>query len=328
MKRLLPSILTVAVVAAGLNFLTTTPGFAQPSNSSRQLDSQPNPMASFVWASAEIDGKKFDKIAILIPIEISGTKKKFFMQLDTGSDGTFFYGKILRKFALVGDSSGPDMLFTWVKSLDGRSSWTSKAQIDWMMGNWDLSTLDTNSQDPGDRILGTIGSDFATGKVLVLDFPNSQYTLVDSVTQLPARLTQSVTWEKSTIIDYRQNLDVVVGKDTIRQVMYDCGSSESDLVLPLEDWKRTTGMTIDSPQVARSYTLSWGDTIPQYLAPARDSVMIAGISLGRPNVEYVAWKNRDMSQIKNIGNHLFYDKYVVLLDMKNSRFGLALSTHP
>jgi len=50
--------------------------------------------APFEWANYTTGGKTYPKAAILIPIQLEHLPKTYWMQLDTGCDGTFFYGII------------------------------------------------------------------------------------------------------------------------------------------------------------------------------------------------------------------------------------------
>jgi hypothetical protein len=277
----------------------------------------------FEWANIELYGKKIDKAAILVPVEIKGSSLKFFAQLDTGSDGTIFYGKILEKFGLKFDSSGKDSIdFNWGLIDTANNPVWATIDLDWTRDD----SVDILSERAIDRVIGSIGIDQINGKILILNLPSQEYSLLSDLSQLKTDWAGIIK-----LLDARQDrsgrlyVDVIIKNDTLKNVLFDTGSSSSTLTLPKELWQRATGLQGIEPSVQKDSITSWGVTLHQFRSPAKGDLEFGAITVKAPIIDFIEWQDPSLKDFKIMGLVPFCDKYIVVLDCKNSKFGLVES---
>jgi hypothetical protein len=274
----------------------------------------------FEWASITLDSQLIPKAAILVPIRIPGTRKRLYAQLDTGSDGTFFYGKILNQHGVTLNSdSNHTIVFEWGLDSLEHSFLTATANVDWDRNE----PVDTLSKDPVERVVGTIGADALKDKILVLDFPEARYSLLTDSLELPAAIRDSVQYASATLRNERLYVEVVLGGDTIRDVLYDCGSSSSTLTLPLGDWQKATGLAGDEPAVKKDSIPAFGHSLGRLSAAAKGDMTFGLVKVKAPVIDHVSWDDPSLTNFKILGNAPFYDDYVVVADFKYVRLGVA-----
>ncbi|HVP37490.1 MAG TPA: hypothetical protein VMT04_10880 [Terriglobales bacterium] len=281
-----------------------------------------NKFTKFEWAGAEFNKIFYPKAAILVPIKVTGSTKKLFAQLDTGSNGTFFYGKMLEKHGVKFDSDKPSSInFFWM-GLSGTPDWLKdSAFVSW--SSFEDASVDTSSEKPEDRIVGTIGLDKIVGKILILDFPQNEYAIFQDSSELPAYLKDKLGYVPAVIDNARFYVSIVIGKDTLKNIFYDTGASMSTLTLPLEDWRKATGLRGNESEVIRDSVYSWGEKVEVLKASAKGDLQFGNIRIKSPRVEHVEWPDTSFNSYRLMGNAPFYDEYTVVVDCKYSRMGVA-----
>jgi|GEM_PF-2447688 len=274
----------------------------------------------FEWAGAEFNKVFYPKAAILVPVKLVGISKKLFAQLDTGSNGTFFYGKILEKHGLKFDSTNEGYLkFSWLGKDEMPEAGGDSAFVSWSMDD----SVNLSSEKPEDNIVGTIGLDEVLGKILVLDFPEQKYAIFSDSSEIPAGLRYRLKYVPAVINNARFYVNIVIGNDTLKDIFYDTGASMSTLTLPPEDWKRATGLQGDEPEIARDSVFSWGKKIEVLKASSKGDLQFGSIHIKSPIVEHVEWPDTSFNNYRLMGNAPFYDEYIVVVDCKYSRMGVA-----
>ena len=281
-----------------------------------------NHFNKFEWAGAEFNKVFYPKAAILVPVKVAGSAKKLFAQLDTGSNGTFFYGKILEKHGVKFDSDKPSSInFFWM-GLSKTSDWLKdSAFVSW--SSFENASVDPSSEKPEDRIVGTIGLDKIVGKILILNFPQNEYAISPDSSELPAYLKEKLGYVPAVIDNARFYVNIVIGTDTLKDIFYDTGASMSTLTLPLEDWRKATGLRGNEPEVIRDSVFSWGKKVEVLKAPSKGDLQFGGININSPMVEHVEWPDTSFNNYRLLGNAPFYDEYTVVVDCKYSRMGVA-----
>lgn len=278
------------------------------------------PFDSFVWSSAEIGGKVIEKAVILIPVQVTGEKKIFYAQLDTGSDATIFYGKLMRKLGLQVDSLNSQMSpFQWYDHELKTAPLEEPLIIDWAMD----ADIDSSSEEPDNLIIGTVGLDKIIGKILILDFPKQRYAVFEDTTKLTEILPDSVDFIGAVVSYNKFYVSLQLGPDTIPAVRYDCGASSATLILPRDWWQWATGLTGDEPAIIRDSVLSWGNYVNIWNAPAIYDMTFGNIRIKTPTVTYVDWSDPTLTTAKLLGNAPFCDNYVIIVDCIRAKFGIC-----
>lgn len=274
----------------------------------------------FEWAGAEFNKVFYPKAAILVPVKVAGISKKLFAQLDSGSNGTFFYGKILEKHGLKFDSTNKGYLkFSWQGKDEMPEAGGDSAFVSWSMDD----SVILSSEKPEDDIVGTIGLDEVLGKILVLDFPEQKYTIFSDSSEIPAGWKDKLEYVPAVINNARFYVNIVIGNDTLKDIFYDTGASMSTLTLPLQDWRRATGLNGDEPEIIRDSVWSWEKKIEVWKASSKADLQFGSIHIKSPMVEHVEWPDTSFNNYRLMGNAPFYDDYTVVVDCKYSRMGIA-----
>jgi len=274
---------------------------------------------SFIWSPAVIGGRECPKAAMLVPIEIPGVDGTLYAQLDTGADATIFYGKMLRKLGVEVDSTGGFLpSFRWYGHDDESGPMERPLFLNWTMDH----DLDTASDEPDQRIVGTIGLDKVVGKILILDFPNERYAVLDDTTDLADISTEPIDYVPADIAYNKFYVSVEMGEDTIQAVRYDCGSSSAALILPLNKWQWATGLTGNEPTVVKDSISSWGRYIEMWAAPSQYDMVIGDFRMKTPEVTFVDWPDPTLETTKLLGNAPFADSCLVVVDCIRSKFGV------
>ena len=274
----------------------------------------------FEWAGAEFNKVFYPKAAILVPVKVAGISKKLFAQLDTGSNGTFFYGNVLEKRGVKFDSTNLGYVkFSWLGENEMPEVGRDSAFVSWSMDG----SVDLSSEKPENKIVGTIGLDEILGKILVLDFPEQKYAIFSDSSEIPAGLRDRLKYVPAVINNARFYVNIVIGNDTLKDIFYDTGASMSTLTLPLQDWRRATGLQGDESEIVRDSVFSWGKKIEVLKASSKGDLQFGSLRIKSPMVEHVEWPDTSFNNYRLMGNAPFYDDYSVVVDCKYSRMGIA-----
>jgi hypothetical protein len=274
----------------------------------------------FEWSQVTLNGAYYPKAAILVPVRFPGVGQILFAQLDTGSDGTMFYAKILIKHGIKPDTSkAGGTEFSWAGGTARIDNITHPWALNWSMDD----TTSVRSLKPDDHIVGTIGMDQIVGKLLVLDFPRQRFMILADSSLLPDTLKSTLDYTPGVIENLRLYVPVVVGSDTVYNVLFDTGSSISTLTVPIADWRKLTGLNGDEPSVRKDTILSWGQKLEMLSAPAKADLTFGRVHIHAPIIDCVKWKDSTLNNIHLMGNAPFYDSCTVVLDCKYSRLGVA-----
>lgn len=274
----------------------------------------------FEWVPYNTGVRILSKAAIAVPIYLKGSHHKLYAQLDTGSDATILYGNNLREWGIEIDSANNSLLeMSWT---DENSIWPISCKVAWVD---DGVPIDTTSDKLEDRVVGTIGADELSGKILVLDFPNQTYSVLADSNQIPESVKLSAEYVRTILHDSRLWIKVIVGADTLGWALYDTGSSETFLSLPLQEWQRATQRTGSEDDVVRDSIPSWSEYLLTLTAKAPSALHLGNITIESPTIQYTAFANEGTSDWRIIGNAPFYNDFIVIYDAKYNRIGFARS---
>jgi hypothetical protein len=276
----------------------------------------------FIWLPRVTEERTVEKAAVLIPIQIKGCDKKLFAQLDTGADLSSFYGPALRAHGIEVDSvRHPDLRFKWCNFEGDYEELGEMSYLRWDMGNGAAPDSDL----PNDHIVATIAMDRVAESILILDFPNERFAVLDDSTDVDALIDASIHYERATFDCFKFCVDLIIGTDTVKTVRFDTGASSLTTALPLRDWQRVTGLTGEEDSVERDSVRSWGKIVQLWTAPAIGDLKFGPIEIPCPSVTYVDWPDEILRTMSFMGSVPFADSCVVVLDCVSKRFGVAVS---
>jgi hypothetical protein len=272
-----------------------------------------NGFLPFLWSHERSGDFHSEKAALLVPVYVVGDQRTFYLQLDTGCEGTFVYGDVLLRLAIAVDSGAADILLDWYPA-DSKFG-ISKLPI------WWRENVTPDSSDPGPAVIGTLGSGFLDGRVLVLDYPNCRYAIYAYWDDIPQIITAGIDLIPAEVRDHKFYVSVMLDQDTVNSVLFDTGTSDFTLVLPQAEWGRHTGLEGNEPIVQRDSVPSWGKNIPVWRAPSIHPLHFGRITMDRPSIACVG-PGQSSNALRLMGNALFYDDYTLVVDFQGSRLGI------
>lgn len=289
------------------------------------------PWFSFTWATATVDGKKLDKVAIVVPVKINDLKGNFVTQFDLGSDATLLYENALKSYfpsrkhlyALVdttrrgvNDNGVVNFGTTGLPVTMGGAAIPHPLL---MVGYGDMVPKDS-LYTSSEKLIGSIGSDFLAGKVLIIDYPQRRMCVLDSVN---AYWRGRTTFVASRVKNGRMHIPITIGPRTY-WTLFDTGASIFPLSTDYAIWQSLTGTASVTDSIRGS---SWGEMVSFYGAPMQQDAYLGTQRLPRS----VAWFNRNprlnafnkAAEIDALMGNAFFINNTVVVDFKRQQFGVV-----
>lgn len=260
---------------------------------------------SIKWVSDE--GNPY--AALLLPVQIKGIEKTFYMQLDFGSPVTIFYKKSLQsvqeKFLQQIDFKEDVSLNFKIKNLSISSE---KFQLLDYGKKADLEN--PNSVD----IVGTIGTDLLEKRTVSLDFRNNTCSLTEN--GIKKRFTKFEFKKRKLLFPAKiENQDL--------KLLYDSGTSGYELIVNKQEWQK---YKLKNSKLKVEKGNSWGNVLTVISASANKKMQFGGTELKISEVTYIEgiskmqiflMKRSGMQGM--IGNKIFLN-HKLIIDCKNERF--------
>ena len=276
---------------------------------------QPSYESPFRWKGAQKGGRWDPHAALLIPLRLSPSAQPVYMQLDTGSPVSMLY-------------SDPDQGRYPADTAHNRASFRVQLGAGLLILERPLIRKIPTPHvggPPEPLIIGTLGTDFLTQKVVRLDYRRQTIALLD---KLPDALEKDTRW--STCLYERGNILLSALVESQSKLLYwDTGSSGFDLLTDQATWSRLAA----KDSLPTTYTVpSWNKTLLAHTVAARASIELASQQLPLAYVTYM--EGASANQINQMmalgiggmtGNTLFL-KSILLLDLSHRRYSLISST--
>lgn len=280
--------------------------------------------SSFEWAAYQTTDTTFEKGALLVPIHLvhlAGALKILWMQLDTGSDASLIYGV---PFSQLNCTAAPPPDLPAAILLDGALGTHPFRHFPFLLREGYGDSLREGELRP---LIGSLRIDFLRGKLLVLDFPRKRFCLTDTVNAAIAGMVNRASF---TSINSRNNklfIRLCVGDYESEDFFFDTGSSIFPLSTTKALWQRLTKRHGNEADNSQFKLLSWGKEAILIGAPAEGALRFAQLEIKEPMVyfdssgliDFTTWPFKADGLI---GNALFYNEYIVILDLVKNRFAL------
>lgn len=252
--------------------------------------------------------------ALLLPIEIKGINRTFYMQFDSGSPVTVFYKKSLESIA--------EKFQNQVK-IDAENNTISSA---FRIGKMNVASNDFEVLDYGEKIsfdnpdaeniIGTIGTDLLEKRITILDFKNNQCSFIEKIKE---DAFTDFEFKKRKIL-----IPSVIENENLK-LLYDTGTSGYELITTKEIWQQYRNK---NSAIKTEKGNSWGNTLSVYSASAKKKIQFKNTTLNLSEVTYIEgtsslqkflMKRSGMQGM--IGNKLFLN-HKLILDCRNEKFKL------
>ena len=280
----------------------------------------------FKWTEFATVDTTFEKAAILIPLYLEGVDKKYFMQLDLGSDATMFYGIPFEQISKKYPSLKKD-----IKTISKYNREVEVVPVNGRLGNYLLrSDMFYIKQDYGDslntenelNVIGTVGLDFFCNRVVMLDFVNQKFAIADTITELDkSHLRNTDTIAIKLIFNKIFVSGIKTGDKPLDNIIYDTGSSIFSLVVTKEKWQKLTGKTGDEADNIILKIPAWQKEVKVIGAPLKENLFLGNLEVKHPVIFFGILEKLDLSKAPFkleglIGNVLFLNS-IIIIDFKN-----------
>ncbi|MCX5752305.1 MAG: retropepsin-like aspartic protease, partial [Candidatus Krumholzibacteria bacterium] len=158
------------------------------------------------------------------------------------------------------------------------------------------------------------------GKVLVVDYPNKRFCLVDS---LDGALEDLVS--RASFVDLQRRNDklfvpVRIGGMYSENFFLDTGASMLPITTTKALWQRLTGLRGNEKSTIRITVPSWGKEVSLVGAPVKGTLTIGTLQVSNPVAYFASTGLVETDGL--LGNALFYDEYTIIIDLRENRFGI------
>lgn len=271
----------------------------------------------FQWKSDSINETLNPHAALLVPVNITGCNRTFFMQFDTGAPYSMFYGNTLRAIKekynniTIEEAEKQQVLKNYSFNISNLEVQAKNIKLI-KHGVPEINWMDSTEV----VIIGSIGTDIMENRILIIDYPGQSMLLTD---YLPDSLSSSITFS-SLDFESRRILLSSQGK----KLLFDSGSSAFELLTSKSNWNK-----LRSTDDVQSFPVnSWGKTLTAHNAKTTSSLMFGKANIPITTVTYI----EGTSMIQNllmtfsgmegmIGNKPFI-RYTILFDFRENRFGV------
>lgn len=242
---------------------------------------------------------------LLLPVQIEGFKRTFYLQLDYGAPNSLLYKVPLEE-------------------LDQRAEAEERLEFDALnLGSMELSRdgfflLDYGvSLDQKEYpVIGTLGADILEKRVVTMDFVQERCHFTE---EAPSAYWESLSFNKRKLLfEARIN-------ERALNLLFDSGSSGYQWITDKKNWEQAR---VPQAAVREEKGNSWGRTLTVYTSAAQGDITMGQTQVPLREVTYVEGYSRTQELLMRfsgmegmIGNKFFLGRTLVL-DVKNERYSL------
>lgn len=322
-KRILLALLLIVIVGGTVSFfyfknkfLSAPPNELTVSNLGQPFD--------FKWDGMTYNDEYNPNAAMLVPVNIPGIDRTFYMQFDTGATNTVLYYKpILSINEKYENLIKIDTIERKVRAMEASIKVGTVDVKATSLGFVGMNNKINWTDSTAVNIIGTVGNDFMEKNPIILDFKNNKITLLDSLKQKPESDKDYLPFT----FDGRKIFLSAALNNEPASLWYDSGSSMFELIV-----EESTFWDLASPGAKKEsfLTSSWGNKIPTHSIQSNGEFQFGSVTTPLKTVTYMEWPNKLQAFIlkaANIGgdlggmtgNKLFLGK-TLILDAPNLRY--------
>ncbi len=287
------------------------------------------PWIPFNWEGATMAGRRFDKVAITVPVTLDNLPHKLKMQLDLGAITTVVYGNpiapYLEKYPALKAKYDTTRTFRIQSQKNGTLVGVRLrlGKVDFgprdlgYFKNFGEKRTDKTLSDEAGVHVGTLAPDLFQNRVLIIDYPHQRLCVTDKV---PAPYAKA-SFQPFKLKDGRIKIPLRInGKP--EDLLFDTGSSLFALLTTRQRAESTTtGPVQDSIK-----TSSWGEYYYVYGRSPKGNIYFGNKQLASALVfadnlhkfdKFYAEEN-----IWGITGNAYFLNNTVIIDYKNHVFGV------
>lgn len=273
---------------------------------------------SFKWQKVDVGDRVIEKGAVYLPIKIAGVEDDCWLQFDTGSHSQFY------------EVSLQELNFQYQVIDKDHGEYTNDEnryiEFDGEIAGLKIDRPFRVKEDYGASIknfrgqpvkVGTLGMDFFEDRVLLLDYSCNRFSVADGI---PGEIVQKARFVQTEVKRREIFIDMLLKsiiKDREVWLEFDTGTGIGTALLKKDIWQEVTGKKLDDPQNMMIKASSWGNRIAVTGARVDGSLKIGSLNIEKPLVYTIA----DADFPQTLGNKIFLNNYLVIIDLKSDRFG-------
>ncbi len=283
----------------------------------------------FNWVGDSISGKYYDKLIMVVPMNIDNLPHGFNMQLDLGAIETVIYGNsissYLEKYPELKNKIDTSLTF-WIQS---QKNFKFRS-IDLKLGSVSFGSRNIGhfknfgDEIPKDSIMtksekhiGTIAPDLFQDKILIIDYPNKRICVSK---KLPKQYANA-SFQPYKIKEGRIRIPFKINNKE-EDLMFDTGSSLFALMTT-----QKKAFQISDENIADSLKISsWGEYYMVYGRRVKSKIKFGNLALNQSVVFYDNINKFDKfykeENIWGITGNAYFLNNVIIVDYKNKRFGV------
>ena len=269
----------------------------------------------FTWSSQNVGGKMHDKTAMLLPVKFEGDTSTYQMQLDMGVTATVLYGRSLENVNI-------DQSDTLSAGYSNYYLLKTHLTLDNQTLKTDTFPVMRNFRRSNPRLVGSIGIKELKRKILLIDYPNNRFALLDSFPKNYDKKFESISYEMDR--QGRVGLPVQVG-DSTYNFLFDTSSSLTAMLTINRLYDKFTGQTKSGQDTI--IASSWGNTLTLIGARNQFPVKVGHIALANGKRVYKTNSGDFMAFFMEegvdgiISNPYFFDDEI-MINFNNHQFGI------
>jgi len=271
------------------------------------------------WRDGSIGEISIKKTALFIKVKINNSNNNYYMQLDTGTPSTVFYGKALNQ---LGNQIN-------IKTLFKKDSTEYVANPIIQIGNASFSAkeikilknMGANKIDSLFTVIGTIGFDVLVDRTLILNFKKNKLAITN---QSLKEIDPTINLIKNASVDrFPILIPAKLNQKKIR-LFYDSGSS---LFSVLTSYKNLSLLENNNNKIDTLCCIqNWDNQLQVYRKKLKHQLQIGNIKESTKNI-YAIDKMQIVNYFPNwfiygiTGNKVF-DNKIIIIDNKNNLLGI------
>lgn len=272
----------------------------------------------FTWFGAQLGEERVDRLAIHVPVTLAGLAGEHQLQLDTGASDTVLHGGALRDRDPAFVPAGRSMAVTGtIAGVEVKNEPVG------LIPDF-RATVVRGTPAP---VIGSLGLSFFAQRILVLDYPGARFTVLSKDAELPDRLEQRAEFLPATLRNGKLYVPVMFDGRPQTDVFFDTGASAFGLITSPERWRALTGLEGTESSTVRRTGSSWDTDLTLIGASMRGQLAVGPAVIKRPVIWHAADSRFTFNAWPNtsgfIGNEVFAERFIVILDLSRGRFGVA-----
>ena len=271
-----------------------------------------------IWQDGQIGKQSIHKTAVFVKVKINNLADDFYLQIDTGTPKTVFYGKALLPYKkelqqLAYDKQGKPTFVNDVTIKIGNTQLQAKK----------IEVLPHMGKIAKDNftVIGSLGFDIVVGRTLVLDFMNDKMAITSRPWNQISSNIQRV--DAASVNRFPILIPAQFNKHKIR-LFYDSGSS---LFPILTSNKHLSKLESKLPITTQCCIQNWDNQLKVYSRKIKNMIQIGSLNMDINTIYSIDNMNivdyfPDWFLFGITGNKLF-DKKLIVIDNKNNLFAIG-----